>query len=59
MVIEIDFRFKFSSAGSPPKNDVGGAHECSLIKAALRVALAKGIMMLPQLVESIATLFGG
>lgn len=59
MVIEFAFRFKFSSAGSPPENSVGGTHECSLKATALRVALAKVIVMLPQLLEFITTLFSG
>lgn len=59
MEMELNVHFKLSSAGRPPKNEVCGTHENSLIRTAIRVAIAKGLVLLPQLVESFSTWFGG
>lgn len=57
MVIELDVRFRFSSAGGAPKSDVCKTHDSGLWVGIL-VALVKGLMTEP-VINFISTLFGG
>jgi len=54
MTIELDVRFRFSSAGRPLTNEVCVKHETSFTETAIQI----GSMLIPLLASAINIFFG-